>query len=233
MSNSSHTILYAKNLVKTFEQGNKVIHAVNNTNLIVNRGDFISITGASGSGKTTLLNIIGCILRPDCGTLFIGNSDVVHATESDRAKIRRDKIGYIFQDYKLLPSLTARENITLPMRLSGRKVNEEYLLSAVGKLGIDCCLDAFPSQLSGGQQQRVSIARALLHHPDIILADEPTGNLDSENTNEIVRTLAALSAQGTTILMVTHNDKICDLCNRQFIVSDGCLSEFVQDNRVD
>lgn len=228
MNYGHRAVLCASNLMKTYKQGDHLIRAVNNASFQIHEGDFVSITGASGSGKTTLLNIIGCVLRPDSGSLWIGDTDAANENDSNRARIRRNVIGYVFQDYKLLPALTARENICFPLRLAGKKVSEPELQYVAETLGIERCLDAFPSQLSGGQQQRVSIARAIIHQPQIILADEPTGNLDSQNTTEILRILSMLNAQGTTVLMVTHNERICNLCNRRLFVSDGCLTEIAE-----
>ena len=214
-------ILQARDLVKTYTQGDSIIPAVNHINLDIYPSEFVAITGQSGSGKTTLLNIIGCITKPDGGELWFGDLDATHATDQQRALIRRQKIGYVFQDFKLLPALTARENILLPLQLDSRKINSEEFANLCQMLDIDRRLNHFPDQLSGGQRQRVAIARALIKNPDIILADEPTGNLDSNCAQEIMSIFQQLNHQGCTIMMVTHNEKFAQMCTREIRIQDG------------
>ena len=213
--------LKARDLMKTYKQGDSVIHAVNHVSLDVYASDFVAVTGQSGSGKTTLLNLLGCLVKPDGGELWLGDVEVTQAADKDRARIRRKKIGYVFQDFKLLPALTARENILLPLQLDFRNVNMDELKDLCEMLEIDHRLNHFPDQLSGGQKQRVAIARALLKKPEIILADEPTGNLDSQCAQDIMQVFQNLNYQGCTILMVTHNEKFARMCTREIKIQDG------------
>ena len=213
--------LQAKDLSKTYIQGDSTINAIDHVSLDVCESEFVAITGQSGSGKTTLLNILGCITKADTGELWLGETEAIHASDKQRAFIRRNKIGYIFQDFKLLPALTAKENIILPLQLNSISIDEEELEILCQMLDIDSRLNHFPHQLSGGQQQRVAIARALLKKPDIILADEPTGNLDSQCALEIMSIFKQLNQQGCTILMVTHNEKFAHMCTREIQIRDG------------
>lgn len=222
---SNGCVLLAKDLTKAYIQGSERIIAVNRTNLEVKKADFIAITGQSGSGKTTLLNILGCVTRPDSGELWIGNAEVIGASDKERASIRRTKIGYVFQDFKLLPALTAQENILLPMLIDSEKINKQAFHELCELLEIDDRLHYYPSQLSGGQQQRVAIARALIRNPEILLADEPTGNLDSHCSAEIMEILRQLNHKGSTILMVTHNEHLAEMCSRRVRIEDGYLYE--------
>ncbi|MDR0293707.1 MAG: ABC transporter ATP-binding protein [Oscillospiraceae bacterium] len=219
------SIISARSLTRRYRQGQTEIKAVNNANMEVAQGEFVAIVGSSGSGKTTLLNLIGCIDRPTAGTIIVDGVDV---TETENAKklpvIRRQKIGHIFQDYNLLPILTAKENIAMPALLDSRKVDDSHLLSLANLLGIKDRLDHLPSELSGGQKQRVAIARALINHPAILLADEPTGNLDKKSADEIMELLKEINRQGKTILLVTHNEKFADICNRKIRIEDGNLT---------
>ncbi len=223
MVHEKNTILQAMDLVKNYNQGESVIRAVDHISLEIFQSELVAVTGQSGSGKTTLLNILGCITKPDAGELWIGDMEVVHASDSQRALIRRKQIGYVFQDFKLLPALTARENILLPLQLDSIHVDAGELNNLCQMLDIDKRLDHFPDQLSGGQQQRVSIARALLKKPEIILADEPTGNLDSQCAMDIMNIFLHLSRRGCTILMVTHNEQIAKMCSREIHIRDGKL----------
>jgi len=211
-------------LTKKYKQGQTAVKAVDDASLEIEKGEFVAIVGSSGSGKTTLLNLIGCTDKPDDGTIIIDGVDV---TDGANAKIlpaiRRQKIGYIFQDFNLLPILTAKENIIMPTLLDSQKVDEDYLNSLVGLLGISDRLEHLPSELSGGQKQRVAIARALINRPVIILADEPTGNLDKKSADEIMALLIEISKRGNTILLVTHNDKYADMCRRIIRIEDGVL----------
>lgn len=220
---TNNAVLEAKALCKTFAGGDRPVHAVRNADLTVRQGEFIVITGQSGCGKTTLLNILGCIHKPDSGSLTIGGKDVVNADEATRAAFRRRKIGFIYQDFKLLDSLTAAENIVLPSKIDKRKYDPAYLDHLAVSLGLKNRLGHFPHQLSGGQKQRVAIARALLQSPDILLADEPTGNLDASCADEILQILLSLHRSGSSLLMVTHNPSIAALAERQLNMFDGRL----------
>jgi putative ABC transport system ATP-binding protein len=217
-------VVKIENLSKTFTLGKRKIQPLTGLDLEVKRGEFTAIMGPSGSGKTTLLNLIGCLDKPTDGKIVIDNVDIARLPESQLCKIRRDKIGFIFQNFNLLPYLNARENVELAMELAGkfkeqRKQRAKNLLATVGLSGRE---QHRPQHLSQGEQQRVAIARALANDPAIILADEPTGNLDAANKQEIVKLLAELNQkQGATILMVTHDEKVAAHTRRMLFLKDG------------
>lgn len=223
----SETMLKIENMSKTYPLGKRDVQALNNLNLEVKKGEFTAIMGPSGSGKTTLLNILGCIDKPTTGKVLLDNVDITGLAESELYKIRRNKIGFVFQSFNLLPYLNARENVELPMENSekskaerGRRAKE--LLTMVGLSGRE---EHQPHRLSQGEQQRVAIARALANGPAIILADEPTGNLDIKNKKEIVNLLANLNInQGTTIIVVTHDGQVAAHTERILFLSDGKIS---------
>ena len=221
-------VLKIENLTKTYKLGKRDVQPLTNLDLEVEKGEFTAIMGPSGSGKTTLLNIIGCIDKPTSGKVLIDNVDIAQLPEAQLYKIRRDKIGFIFQNFNLLPYLNARENVELAMELAGKFKNERRqrakdLLATVGLSGRE---QHRPQRLSQGEQQRVAIARALANDPAIILADEPTGNLDATNKQEIVKLLANLNQkQGTTIIMVTHDELVAAHTERMFFLNDGKISE--------
>ena len=218
------SVLKIENLTKIYKLGKREVQPLTNLNLEVKEGEFIAIMGPSGSGKTTLLNIIGCIDKPTSGKIIIDYTDVARLPESKLYKIRRDKIGFIFQSFNLVPYLNARENVELAMELAGkfkgqRKQRAKEVLATVGLSGRE---QHRPQRLSQGEQQRVAIARALANDPAIILADEPTGNLDANNKQEIVKLLADLNQkQGTTIIMVTHDEQVAAQTQRMLYLSDG------------
>jgi putative ABC transport system ATP-binding protein len=223
----NESVLKIEGLTKTFTLGKRKIQPLNGLDLEVKRGEFTAIMGPSGSGKTTLLNLIGCIDKPTDGKIAIDNIDVAHLPESQLYKIRRDKIGFIFQNFNLLPYLNARENVELAMELAGkfkgqRKQRALELLDIVGLSGRE---QHRPAHLSQGEQQRVAVARALSNDPAIILADEPTGNLDAVNKQEIVKLLSNLNCeQGTTILMVTHDEQVAVHTRRRLFLSEGKIA---------
>ena len=220
----SKPVLQIENLNKTFTLGKRDINALSNLNLTVNAGEFVAIMGPSGSGKTTLLNIIGCIDKPTSGQVLLDGIDVSKMPENQLYKLRRDKMGFVFQTFNLLPYLNARENVELPMEGKGKSKSEQKkraseLLAMVGLSGRE---DHRPQRLSAGEQQRVAIARALANDPAIILADEPTGNLDSQNKAEIIKLLANLNlTQSTTIIMVTHDSQAARHTERMLLLKDG------------
>jgi putative ABC transport system ATP-binding protein len=224
----NNPVLKIENVTRTFTLGKQKINPLSNLNLEVQRGEFTAIMGPSGSGKTTLLNLVGCIDKPTSGKILIDNVDTACMPESQLYKIRRDKIGFIFQNFNLLPYLNARENVELAMELSGkfkgqRKQRAKDLLATVGLSGRE---QHRPQKLSQGEQQRVAIARALANDPAIILADEPTGNLDVNNKQEIVKLLANLNRkQGTTIIMVTHDEQVAASVERILFLSDGKIQD--------
>ncbi len=224
----SEVVLKVENMYKTYGLGKRNVNALRSLNLEVKKGEFVAIMGPSGSGKTTLLNVLGCIDKPTSGTVLLDNVNVGGMAESELYKIRRNKIGFVFQTFNLLPYLNARENVELPMENSGmskaeRRKRAKELLALVGLSGRE---EHRPQRLSAGEQQRVAIARALANDPAIILADEPTGNLDSKNKQEIVKLLANLNLkEGTTIIMVTHDGQVAARTERLLLLNDGKISK--------
>jgi putative ABC transport system ATP-binding protein len=224
----SEVVLKTENVRKDFTMGKREIHALSDLNLHVNKGEFVAIMGPSGSGKTTLLNILGCLDKPSNGKVILDDVDVAKLPEKELCKIRRNKIGFVFQTFNLLPYLNALENVELPMestKKSAKKRRElaRELLALVGLTGRE---DHRPQKLSAGEQQRVAIARALANDPTIILADEPTGNLDTENKYEIVRLLADLNInRGTTVVMVTHDSQVASHTERMMLLKDGKITK--------
>ena len=215
------SLLEVKDLCRTFRQGDTDIHAVGHVSFSMEAGEMLAIVGQSGSGKTTLLNLLGGIDKPSAGQVLLDGRDIHTLSDAEAAKLRRQKIGYIYQDFKLLPILTAKENIMLPAILDGKKAPARVVSALADRLGIGNRLNHLPSQMSGGQRQRVAIARALINQPAIILADEPTGNLDKKAADEIMELLLALNRRGSTILLVTHEPQYADLCGRKIAISDG------------
>jgi len=217
-------VLQLERIGKSYTLGKHTVPALSNLNLTVTAGEFVAVMGPSGSGKTTLLNMIGCIDKPTSGQILIDGVDVTDMPENQLWKIRRDKMGFIFQTFNLLPYLNARENVELPMEgriksKSERKERASKLLAMVGLSGRE---EHRPQRLSAGEQQRVAIARALANDPAIILADEPTGNLDTQNKQGIIKLLANLNmAQGTTIIMVTHDGEAAHHAERMMLLRDG------------
>ncbi|HUJ83976.1 MAG TPA: ATP-binding cassette domain-containing protein [Candidatus Acidoferrales bacterium] len=220
----SKPVLQLEKLSKTYTLGKRTVPALSNLNLTVTAGEFVAIMGPSGSGKTTLLNVIGCIDKPTGGQILIDGVDVTDMPENELYKIRRDKMGFVFQTFNLLPYLNARENVELPMEgriqsKSERRKKASELLAMVGLSGRE---EHRPQKLSAGEQQRVAIARALANSPAIILADEPTGNLDTQNKQGIIKLLANLNVtQGTTIIMVTHDGEAAHHTERMLLLRDG------------
>ena len=210
-----------KNLSKVFRQGDESIRAVDNISFTVAPGELVAIVGQSGSGKTTLLNLIGGIEHPSSGSVEVGGMNVCTADDETLSKIRRKKIGYIFQDFNLIPILTAEENIIMPLLLDGKRPDKARLRELASFLGIENRLKHLPGELSGGQRQRVAIARALINNPVILLADEPTGNLDKKAADEIMELLLAVNRRGNTVLLVTHEQRYADMCGRIIKLYDG------------
>ena len=210
-----------KNLSKVFRQGDESIRAVDNISFTVAPGELVAIVGQSGSGKTTLLNLIGGIEHPSSGSVEVGGMNVCTADDETLSKIRRKKIGYIFQDFNLIPILTAEENIIMPLLLDGKRPDKARLRELASFLGIEKRLKHLPGELSGGQRQRVAIARALINNPVILLADEPTGNLDKKAADEIMELLLAVNRRGNTVLLVTHEQRYADMCGRKIKLYDG------------
>ena len=215
-------ILKVENLRKEYGEGNSRVIALDGVNLTINRGEFVAIVGPSGSGKSTLLHIIGGVDSPDDGKVYIDGNDISKYSSKELALFRRRKVGLIYQFYNLIPNLSVRHNIELPLKLDKRKVSERDLADIVKKLGIESKMDSFPSELSGGQQQRVAIARSLIYNPSIILADEPTGNLDRQNSKEIIEIFKYFNRSlKQTIILITHDEEIALRANRIITVVDG------------
>lgn len=216
------SILAAKDLVKVYGKGENSVHALAGINLEIEKGDFLAIVGTSGSGKSTLLHMLGGLDRPTSGKVIIDNIPIFNLKDDELTIFRRRKIGFVFQAYNLVPVLNVYENIVLPLELDGEKIDKEYVEEIIDTLMLTSKKEVLPNQLSGGQQQRVAIARALAFRPSIILADEPTGNLDSK-TGQDVLSLLKVSADkyGQTIVMITHNDEIAQLADRIIRIEDG------------
>lgn len=215
-------ILETKNLSKTYGKGETMVKALDNVTFSVEQGEFVAIVGPSGSGKSTLLHILGGVDTPSAGSVIIGNTDISKLDETALAIFRRRQIGLVYQFYNLIPILTVEENITLPLLLDGRKPDKRQISSIIEKLGLQERLNHLPNQLSGGQQQRVSIGRALVNNPALMLADEPTGNLDSENSREIISLLRYFNKEyNQTVIMITHDEKIALSVDRVISIEDG------------
>lgn len=215
-------ILEVRDLVKYYKEGGGVVKAVDHTSVQIERGKFTAIVGRSGSGKSTLLHLIGGLDRPDSGKVIIENSDIFSLKDDKLAQFRRKKIGFIFQDYNLVPSLNVWENVVLPLGLDNRKVSCAEVEDILDKIGLLDKKNRLPSALSGGQKQRVAIARALVSKPAIILADEPTGNLDSQTELEVMGTLKQCVADfGQTLVMITHDENIAQMADVVIVIEDG------------
>jgi putative ABC transport system ATP-binding protein len=227
------TVVKLENIHKVYDSSEVKVHAVRGISVDIQAGEFVAIMGASGSGKSTLMNLLGCLDRPTEGRYLLDGTDVSHLDRNALADIRNKKLGFVFQGYNLLARTTALENVELPMlygeyRASRREVHERAL-HCLEIVGLANRADHFPSQLSGGQQQRVAIARGLVNKPQVLLADEPTGNLDSKTSIEVMGVFQKLNDEGITILMVTHELDIAHYCKRNLIIRDGLL---VSDVRV-
>jgi len=218
-------MIEVKNLYKTFKSGDVEIHAVEDVSFTVPSGQFVSITGKSGSGKSTLLYQLGLLDMPTGGQVFIDGIESVGLDENDRTLMRLNALGYIFQDYAILPALTAIENVMVPLLMQGLSENEarEKAALALSRVGLGNRINNLPSELSGGQQQRVSIARAIGHNPKVLFADEPTANLDSDTSHTVLETFLELNREGQTIIMVTHEPEYAALTHRIITLGDGKL----------
>ena len=217
-------ILQAQGLKKIYGSGDNAVHALDGVDLRVEKGEFVAIVGTSGSGKSTLLHMLGGLDRPTEGTVTVDGQEIFALKEEALTIFRRRKIGFVFQSYNLVPVLNVYENIVLPIELDGGKINKAFVGQIVQTLGLEKKLDALPGQLSGGQQQRVAIARALAAAPAIILADEPTGNLDSKTSQDVLSLLKVTSQKfAQTIVMITHNEEIAQLADRIIRIEDGCI----------
>ena len=216
------SILSAEHLKKYYGEGEALVKALDDVSLRVEKGEFVSIIGTSGSGKSTLLHMLGGLDNPTEGKVIIDDKDISNLRGDELCIFRRRKIGFIFQSFNLVPSISVYDNIILPLQLDGKKVDKEYIGNVVEILGISKKLNALPSKLSGGQQQRVAIARALASKPAIILADEPTGNLDSKTSQDVLGLLKTTGQRfNQTIVMITHDDEIAQMADRTIRIEDG------------
>ena len=215
-------ILEIQNLSKTYGKGDTMVKALDNVSFSVDKGEFVAIVGPSGSGKSTLLHILGGVDTPTSGKVIIDKTDISKLDETALAIFRRRQIGLVYQFYNLIPILTVEENLTLPLLLDGRKPDKRQIADMVERLGLSKRLTHLPNQLSGGQQQRVSIGRALINNPAIMLADEPTGNLDSENSKEIISLLRRFNKEfNQTVIIITHDERIALSADRVISIEDG------------
>ena len=215
-------LLKIENLCKSYGKGDIKVDALKDINLTINKGEFVAIVGPSGSGKSTLLHLIGGVDRPTSGKVILDGTDIYGLKEKELAILRRRKIGFIFQFYNLIPVLTAEENIEMPILLDNKKPDKDYMEDLLDILGIKERKDHLPSELSGGQQQRVSIGRALANKPSLILADEPTGNLDSKNSKEIIELLRySIKRYNQTLVLITHDLNIAKMADRVITITDG------------
>ncbi len=221
------SIIEVKSLYKTYGKGSDVeVHVLRGVNLNIEKGEFVAILGPSGSGKSTFLNLIGGMDFSDKGQIIMDNIDITELSDNKLSDFRLNNIGFIFQFFNLIPILTVKENISLPSEVKSRKADKEYVYKLMDKLGLTEREYHYPSQLSGGEQQRVAIARALINKPNIILADEPTGNLDSQNSKVVIELLKEISSEmNLTIIMITHNKEIAQYADRILNMMDGNLYE--------
>ncbi len=214
-------IIKTENLVKDYVLGTSVVHALDNVSISIDKGEMVAVTGASGSGKTTLMNILGCLDRPDSGKYFLADEDVSKFSKDKLAEIRNKRVGFVFQFFNLIPRTSALENVELPLLYAGLTNTKKRAEESLKRVGLEGRMDHDPNQLSGGERQRVAIARALVTNPSIILADEPTGNLDSKTSAEILGLFEGLHTDGLTILIVTHDPDIAARCKRELRMKDG------------
>ena len=223
-------ILRVENLSKSYGKDSTLVEALKNVSFSVNKGEFVAIVGPSGSGKSTLLHILGGVDKPTSGHVYVEGTDVFSLNENNLAIFRRRQVGLIYQFYNLIPILNVRENISLPVLLDGKEPDEKYLNELIKTLGLQDRVNHLPNELSGGQQQRVSIGRSLMYHPSLLLADEPTGNLDSKSSHEIMELLELSNRKyGQTIIMITHDENLAMHANRIITIEDG---QIIRDEKV-
>jgi len=220
-------MIQLENIHRYFQVGEQTVHALNDISLTINKGEYVSVMGPSGSGKSTLLNVIALLDQPSSGQYLLNNQDVTQRSDDELAKIRRENIGFVFQFFHLIPRLTAAENIEMPMILAGTVVKErkQRVAQALASVNLQDRASHRPDQLSGGQLQRVAIARAMIMRPEILLADEPTGNLDSKSGMEIIELLEGLNQQGVTLMIITHEQALGDRARRLIRIVDGQIGQ--------
>lgn len=223
----SQNVVTLTGVKKLYKMGSEIVAALNGVDLIINEGEFVALMGPSGSGKSTLMNILGCLDRPTEGSYKLLSQEVSHLSDDELAAIRNKTIGFVFQNFNLLPKLTSLENVALPAVYAGIKTSQrlEMAKEALEKVSLADRAEHLPSELSGGQRQRVAIARAIAMKPSIIMADEPTGNLDTKSTGEIMGIFRDLHASGSTIILVTHEPDIAQAADRQILVKDGKITK--------
>jgi putative ABC transport system ATP-binding protein len=221
----ARAVVHTEKIEKTYTMGDVKVHALRGVSLTIEPGEFVAVMGASGSGKSTFMNLVGCLDRPNAGRYFLGGQDVSKLSRDQLARVRGRQIGFVFQGFNLLPRTSALENVELPMLYQGIPARERHrrAAAALGKVGLGDRLDHTPAQLSGGQQQRVAIARALVNEPTLVLADEPTGNLDSQTSIEVMAIFQELNEQGLTVMLVTHESDIADHAKRVVLFKDGLV----------
>jgi putative ABC transport system ATP-binding protein len=227
-------IIETTDIARIYQMGSEVVRALQSVSIDINQGEYVAFMGPSGSGKSTLMNIIGCLDTPSSGTYILNDHDVSDLTENELAEIRNKEIGFVFQTFNLLPRATSLENVALPLIYAGygKYDREEMALESLSKVGLGDRASHKPNELSGGQRQRVAIARALVNNPSIILADEPTGNLDSKTSYDIMGLFAKLHEQGNTIIMVTHEDEIAQYAHRIVRLRDGLVESDVKNENI-
>ncbi|WP_273849964.1 ABC transporter ATP-binding protein [Guptibacillus spartinae] len=220
-------MIQLEEITKSYTLGKESVNVLRGISLVINSGEFVAIMGPSGSGKSTLMNIIGCLDRPTTGSYLLNEEDVSQHKDQELAKVRNQSIGFVFQQFQLLPRLTALKNVELPMVYAGasKKEREERARDALAKVGLQDRVEHLPNELSGGQKQRVAIARALVNNPSLILADEPTGALDTATSVAIMDLFVQLNQEGTTIVVVTHEPEVAEYANRVIYVRDGLLGQ--------
>lgn len=226
------SVLSLRNIIKSYALGDETLTVIHNLSLDVYRNDFVALTGPSGSGKSTLMNILGCLDRPTSGQYFLAGKDVSQLSQDELSTVRNRRIGFIFQSFNLLPRHTALDNVAHPLIFRGENLatRREVATQALIEVGLGDRLDHFPNQLSGGQKQRVAVARALVGQPDIILADEPTGNLDSKTTETMMSLFETLHERGHTLVIVTHESDIAERCKRRITLRDGVVEFDTRDS---
>ncbi|MDP3432871.1 MAG: ABC transporter ATP-binding protein [Bacteroidota bacterium] len=229
------TVIKLEKIVKNYKVGTQIVRALRSVSLTISKGEYVAIMGASGSGKSTLMNVIGCLDTPTSGTYILSNSDVSHLSDDELAEIRNKEIGFVFQTFNLLPRNTALENVMLPLVYAGIKKQERIMQAEkiLAEVGLSDRVEHKPNELSGGQRQRVAVARALVNNPSILLADEPTGNLDSKISEEIMQLFAEIHRKGNTLIVVTHEESIALHAHRIIRLKDGEIeSDIVNENPV-
>ena len=214
-------LIQTEDLVKRYHMGNTEVRALDGVSISIGQGEMVGVIGTSGSGKTTLMNILGCLDLPDAGSYTLAGEDVSRLGKNKLALIRNRRIGFVFQSFNLLPRISARENVELPLQYAGKSDTHRLAAQALATVGLADRMHHEPAQLSGGQRQRVAVARALVNDPDILLADEPTGNLDSRTSDEILSLFEDLNRQGRTIIVVTHDPEVAGRCGRTIRMKDG------------